>query len=340
MTNSAVIAGNFFVGKNNVLTQGQILAEALAKKGVQVYVVSKVKRKILRLCDFFFKIVLYRFKTKTIVVQMYSGPSLIQQYVVILCSRMLNYRVSATLHGGAFPQRMNIHPKRYRFILGLCHELTVPSGFIQDFLKGHQLSAQVIPNIINLSDYPFKANESQKSRQIWWMRAYHDIYNPALAVDVLEALNKSSDVKFKMVMCGPDLGEYNAISKRIEAKKLTSFISQLQRIELDQKIKLAEASDLYLCTNRIDNAPVSLVEMMALGLPVISTKVGGIPFLVQHKVSAMLAIESAEELANCILELYANEELWENLRTNGLLIAQKHDEEQVVEQWLNLFSAQ
>lgn len=50
-----------------------------------------------------------------------------------------------------------------------------------------------------------------------------------------------------------------------------------------------------------DGIPVALMEAMAVGLPVVSTRVSGIPELVEHGVSGLLARErSAEDLADCI----------------------------------------
>ena len=46
--------------------------------------------------------------------------------------------------------------------------------------------------------------------------------------------------------------------------------------------------DIFLNTTGVDNAPVSVVEAMACGLCVVSTNVGGIPYLLEHEYDSLL----------------------------------------------------
>src|SRR5690606_23200372 len=46
--------------------------------------------------------------------------------------------------------------------------------------------------------------------------------------------------------------------------------------------------DIFLNTTTIDNTPVSVLEAMACGLCVVSTNVGGIPYMLQHEHNALL----------------------------------------------------
>lgn len=68
--------------------------------------------------------------------------------------------------------------------------------------------------------------------------------------------------------------------------------------------------------NKRDGIPVALMEAMAMGLPVISTQVSGIPELVENRRSGLLVREKdAEALADAIEEIVGDEEL---RRTLGL----------------------
>ena len=52
---------------------------------------------------------------------------------------------------------------------------------------------------------------------------------------------------------------------------------------------LYDRADIYLNSSRVDNQPVSIIEAFACGLPVVSTAVGGIPYMTRDGEDAMLA---------------------------------------------------
>ena len=57
-------------------------------------------------------------------------------------------------------------------------------------------------------------------------------------------------------------------------------------------------------TSNIDNTPVSIMEAMALGLPIVSTNVGGIPYLIDDGVTGLLINPSdSDQMAEKINEL-------------------------------------
>lgn len=69
-----------------------------------------------------------------------------------------------------------------------------------------------------------------------------------------------------------------------------------------------------------DGIPVALMEAMACGIPVISTRVSGIPELVEHEVTGLLAdAGDAKSLAACIERLVGDEKLGQSLARNARL---------------------
>ncbi|MCL5256611.1 MAG: glycosyltransferase [Chloroflexi bacterium] len=73
-----------------------------------------------------------------------------------------------------------------------------------------------------------------------------------------------------------------------------------------------------------DGIPVVLMEAMAVGLPVISTPVSGIPELVRHDDSGWLVPEqNAEALADAISHLAGDAELRKRLVSNGSLLVER-----------------
>ncbi len=88
-----------------------------------------------------------------------------------------------------------------------------------------------------------------------------------------------------------------------------------------------------------DGIPVAIMEAMAMGVPVISTPVTGIPELIQHDTTGLLTPEQdARQLAEAILRLAQDQSLREKLSRQGRkMIEQNYDIQKNVNQLLAVF---
>lgn len=78
-------------------------------------------------------------------------------------------------------------------------------------------------------------------------------------------------------------------------------------------------ADLTLNPSRVDNMPVSVLEAMACGVPVVTTDVGGIPFLVSHERTALLVpADASQAMADAALRVLDDAPLAAVLRQAGL----------------------
>ncbi|WP_246062559.1 glycosyltransferase [Mesohalobacter halotolerans] len=75
---------------------------------------------------------------------------------------------------------------------------------------------------------------------------------------------------------------------------------------------------------------MSVIEAMALGLPVVTTNVGGLPYLLENKKEALLVNpNNEEEMTHAILKLFDNHNLAQLLSQNGRKLAETFDWEVV-----------
>ena len=74
------------------------------------------------------------------------------------------------------------------------------------------------------------------------------------------------------------------------SKKLgvTNQIKILGHVNPKNLQKIYDDHDIFINTTHVDNQPRSVIEAMASGLPVVSTNVGGCPYLIEHNSNGFL----------------------------------------------------
>jgi glycosyltransferase involved in cell wall biosynthesis len=84
--------------------------------------------------------------------------------------------------------------------------------------------------------------------------------------------------------------------------------------------------DLYLVTSREEGGPKGVLEALASGVPLVGTRVGLAPDVIQSEYNGLLAdVEDVEALAQAVNRVIADSDLARDLTTNGLQTIQAYD---------------
>jgi glycosyltransferase involved in cell wall biosynthesis len=162
----------------------------------------------------------------------------------------------------------------------------------------------VIANGIDISAYPFKLRSTPEATLVW-LRAFHKLYNPTLAVHAIGRI-ASEFRSLKLIMAGPDRGDGSVEAVRSESTKL-GIAGQVEirgTVNKGAVPSLLAEGDIFLSTSNVDNFPVSVLEAMASGACVVSTSVGGVPLLVKDQETGILVPRSnSEEMARAVTRL-------------------------------------
>lgn len=112
-------------------------------------------------------------------------------------------------------------------------------------------------------------------------------------IDILpQIIEKHKDIKLYI---GGD-GEIDEVKKLVNSKELTKNVEVLGWISGEQKKKLFEIASIYVLPSYNEGLPVSILEAMASGLPVISTNIAGIPEEVEHDSNGYLITPGDKDL--------------------------------------------
>lgn len=325
------------IGQNpgHVTTQGEILGDRLVAAGYPVLSVSASPNRYIRLADIATTIAHRHRQIDIMLLQIYGGPSFVTEDLASGLGRAFRHRTVFHLHGGALPEFMARFPRWTERVFRRADVLVAPSQFLAEAVSRHGFSARVVPNLLELERYPFRLRRSVRPR-LFWMRSFHELYDPMLAVEVLARLRcKRPDAT--LVMGGQDKGLQHAVRAAAAARGLDGAARFSGFLDHAGKVREAEAADIFINTNRVDNMPVALLEAGAMGLPVVATAVGGVPSLITHGVTGLLVpAGDADAMADAILSLIETPSLAERLSQNGRALAERSAWERVRLEWDDL----
>lgn len=108
------------------------------------------------------------------------------------------------------------------------------------------------------------------------------LLGPQKGVDVLlravaRVRERRQDIRLDVIGDGPGRADYENLSAQLRVDDIVDFRGLLPK---DEIAKVLAQSDLFVLASRFDNNPCVLVEAQAAGLPIVSTRVGGIPEIV------------------------------------------------------------
>lgn len=339
-TNGVLLVGNFLSGRVGTRGVCEDLAGRLTASGHSVITASAKPGRIARLLDMITTAWRYRRNYQVAQVDVFSGPAFFWSEAVCWVLRKVNKPYILTLHGGNLPLFAQRWPGRVKRLMQSAALVTTPSPYLLDQMQPYRTDLRLLPNSLNLSGYRFILRRCPQAHLVW-LRAFHHIYNPALAPQVLAQLAQEFP-QAHLTMVGPDKGDGSLQA----AQQMAAKLSLNARINYPGGVQKADVphwlnkGDIFINTTNIDNTPVSVLEAMACGLCVVSTNVGGIPYLLEHEHDALLVPpDDPPAMAAAVRRILTEPELAKHLSYNARQKAEQFDWSVILPQWESLFLA-
>ncbi len=311
------------------------LSVKLRAEGYSVITASSKQNKVFRLLDMVFTTIRNRTQIDLVLIDTYSTQNFLYAVIIATFCRLFKLPYIPILHGGNLPYRLKSSKKLSRNLFGKAHTNVAPSLFMfEQFKKQGYENLTYIPNTIEIKRYPFLLRKSITPKLLW-VRSFSEIYNPMLALEIVEIL-KNKGLEVSLCMVGPDKdGSLEHCKKVATHLKLpVTFTGMLQKKEW---IKLSVDFDIFINTTNYDNMPVSVMEAMALGLPVISTNVGGLPYLIQNGIDGILVPpNNPESFVMAIEDLCNNSQKAQEITKKARTKMEDFDWENVKHSWIKV----
>jgi N-acetyl-alpha-D-glucosaminyl L-malate synthase BshA len=164
---------------------------------------------------------------------------------------------------------------------------------------GHSRDIRVIPNFIDADE----ARRNDRSRGdlrksfapngeklVIHVSNFRPVKRVTSVIDVFEQIHRALPSRLLMVGDGPDLVEAAEKARGAGLGDAVKFLG-----DQDQVVQLLSASDLFLMPSAQESFGLAALEAMSCEVPVVASRVGGVPELVEDGVTGILV--PAEDLA-------------------------------------------
>lgn len=333
-----LLIGNFLSSTGGKRSVCEDLAQELQSLGWNTTCASDRTRALPKLRHILQTIWSQRHAYSVAQVDVFSGRAFIWAIAACALLRALSRPYVLTLHGGNLPKFATKWPRPMRWMIKHAAAVTAPSNYLlREFLPWRP-DLQLLPNGMSLKGYPFRLR-SRVSPRLIWVRSFHEMYNPIMAVDAIaELAERYPDIHLTMI--GPDRGDgsMERTSMRIEERKVSRFVTIVPGVMKSQLPPMLDQADIFLNTTNIDNAPVTVYEALACGLCVVSTNVGGIPDMLTDRKNALLVPRNdVKALTSAIDELLSGQVDCAGLSNEAYRTARQSDWSVVMPRWISIF---
>jgi glycosyltransferase involved in cell wall biosynthesis len=315
-----------------VISQHEILLERFARENFVVMSTSSRTGRVTRVLDTLWTASRWRGKADCVLIAVFSGPGFAVADLTSTLVAAAGIPQIQVLHGGNLPEFTHQHPRWAHRVMSRADVVVAPSRYLASEVDAAS-EIEVVPNIFDLGEIPFGSPDPGSAR-VLWMRTFHEIYDPLSALDAFAEVARALP-EARLTMAGQDKGLEGECRERARRLGVAEIVRFPGFLDPEAKLQALREHDVFLNTNLVDNTPVSVLEAMAAGLPVVAASVGGIPYLIDHDATGLLCPPGdAGAMAAAIVRLATDPALAAQLSLGGRQVAERSDWDSVRAQWL------
>lgn len=330
-----LFVGNFLAAKSGTQSISYSVATGLEKHGVKVSFASRQANRYLRFISIVWNALFSFYDIMHI--DVFSNNSFVFAKVANAIGQGRNKKTILTLHGGSLNEFHRGREEDFDRLFSSATKICTPSSFLKSHFEKFGYKIIYLPNPIRLDRFPNNHSNFVPS-SLLWVRAFSKIYNPILAIFVLnEVLNTFPDASLTMV--GPDKGLLAEAKELIYKFKLTDKVKITGPIPNSELFQFYQSHHVYINTPSYESFGVAVLEAASCGIPIVSTSVGEIPRLWCNGHDALL-VDSMEpqEMARQICKVLSDVNLQKRLSVNARRKAEEFSWNKIKGQWLALLN--
>lgn len=325
--NRILYISNYKRGLGGINAQVDLLRDYVRHEGYNADILSTKGNPIKRI-GLFFKLICVARRYDVLHIHGCSDWGMLPVVYGVIAGRIWRKRIIVTYHGGGANDYMTDHADFARRWMGRADTTIVLNGYLKKVFDEYRIPCVEIPNIVPLREDVYQSKKTIAPKMIS-VRHLTDLYRIDLIIHALaKVVEKYPEATLDILGQGDKRAELEQLvhsNERIAGR--VRFIGQVPNEKMYDYLK---ANDIMLSAPKIDNMPVSLMEAMNAGVLVISSNVGGVPYMVEDQKTGLLFDTDSTSLdsANLDAARLAEKIMWalEHQKESVAMIEAAHDE--------------
>ncbi len=196
-----------------------------------------------------------------------------------------------------------------------------------------------IPNFVNLDEYAPATEPRQESfvpeghRLVTHVSNFREVKRVRDVVRVFARLRRAMPATLLMVGDGPERADAEHEAEELEVANDVRFLGRI-----DSVARLLQATDLFLLPSQTESFGLAALEAMACGAPVVASRAGGLPEVIQDGVTGILEPPgSVEAMGRRAIELLRDPVRYAAMRAAAIARAREFSADRIVPQYEALY---
>lgn len=231
-----------------------------------------------------------------------TGASFWRKRIFINLAKRCGKKVVWHIHGGNFFQFYSEHTNAVNKTMGKCDAvITLSDSLGERFCE--TFPSKKIAVIKNVVEEPQIEKHKRKEFSLLFLGL---ICKNKGIFDLLEVLAEGQDVyrgRVKLLFGGN--GESEKAEKYIKQQGIDDIAQYVGWVSGDKKRELLNSASALVLPSYIEALPICILEAMSYGLPIIATRVGGIPDIVKDGKNGILIEPNDKQALGAAINLLA-----------------------------------
>jgi L-malate glycosyltransferase len=258
-------------------------------------------------------------------------------------------KVITTLHGTDITlvgQEQNFYAIT-KFSIEQSDQVTAVSNYLKDETYRAfgcvSCNLRVIPNFVNLKEYfPLAGDKEGNCRTsvapeghkvVTHVSNFREVKRVKDVIRVFARIHRAMPATLLMIGDGPEREDAEQEARDLEVAHDVRFLGRI-----DSVASLLQASDLFLLPSQTESFGLAALEAMACGSPVVASRAGGIPEVIDDGTSGILEpVGSVEAMGRRAVELLRNPSAHAAMRAAAIAKANQFSADTVVPMYEALY---